>query len=339
MKYSFLNIVIKKANIQIVILSVTFSILFYYFRDVSGIINAENIPGSLGGEGISDLYRYYHYYQDNTINSISAMGIFNSALYHWIVFFFKIIGVSFESFLFLLILSYYIVFAKLSNGFIGVKKWYIISFVFFILSYWLIPLATVAVRQGLAILILAAFWPFLEKKKSYFLEIFIILIVANIHTTALSLLPLIIFIRVFRRRLILLDFILFITLLLYILNFWVSLNMLMLSLLDYVNIDKRSFMNPDHQYKLGFSSAKAAAFLIPVVLYRAPLYLNYIRFKQLEGMYLFYVYFGMLAMFLSGLPHYGRIFLYCWAFSPIFIASFLVYILPFRVSKQSPEAT
>ena len=88
MKYSFLNIVIKKANIQIVILSVTFSILFYYFRDVSGIINAENIPGSLGGEGISDLYRYYHYYQDNTINSISAMGIFNSALYHWIVFFF-----------------------------------------------------------------------------------------------------------------------------------------------------------------------------------------------------------------------------------------------------------
>ena len=325
--------IIKKQAIQVFLLSLVFATIFYYVRDIEDVIK-HNVDETLGGDGVSDLSRYLGYYNSGSINSITEMGLFNNSLYHWVMFFLKNIGIKFELCVFILILSYYICFAKLSNVFIGIKKWYVISFVFCILSFWLIPLGSVAIRQGLAILTIAAFWPFLEQRKSFFLEILLVLIIANIHSTALSLFPLIIFKRIFNGRLLLLDFILFTALVLYIFNFWAFAVNQILSTLDYLKIESRSFTNPDTRYIVGFSAYKAIAFIIPAILYRVPAYLNYQRFKDLEGMYIFYVYYGLLAMLLSGLPYHDRVFLYAWAFSPILITTFAIYLLPLKTKQK-----
>lgn len=319
---------IKPQTILIVLLSITFSVLFFYFRDVATIVN-NSTAVALGGEGVSDLSRYKkYYYEFDTIQDILNLGLFNNSIYHLIAFSFKKIGISFELFVFCLIISYYFVFARLCSIFIEINKIYILFFVFCILSFWLIPLTTVAVRQGLTILLIALFWPF--EKKSFLVEIFIILVVANIHSTALSLIPLVIFRRIFERRLFTLDFFLIVALILYVSNLFSSFSAQIMTILETFQINTRSFNNSDSSYKIGFSLYKAIAFTIPVVLFRLPRYFNYRRFDNLNGIYVFYVFYGMLAMSLSGLPYHDRVFLYAWTFSPILLITFLIYILPFQ---------
>ena len=66
-------VITKTNNILIVLLSLTFSILFYYFRDINAAIDS-NSAISAGGRGVSDLSRYFGSYNKKTINDISAMG-------------------------------------------------------------------------------------------------------------------------------------------------------------------------------------------------------------------------------------------------------------------------
>ena len=54
-------VITKTNNILIVLLSLTFSVLFYYFRDIGAVIDS-NVAVSAGGSGVSDLSRYLKLY-------------------------------------------------------------------------------------------------------------------------------------------------------------------------------------------------------------------------------------------------------------------------------------
>jgi hypothetical protein len=296
--------------------SFIFSVGFWYFRDVGAVIS------NASGNGVSDLSRYLAHYDALTTDRSTSGGLKNDYLYTLIVMAFSKLGFSFNFFVFFIINIYYIVFAFLSKKFLKTNNLFFTLIVLLILSYWLVPLATVALRQGLAILMVAIFF-FLIERRSLWLDLLFLFIISGVHLSAVALLPFILLRSFVSNRLLLLDSILVLVFMLYAFNIPEFLVEYVLLFLEFFGIEARSLIS-DNGYKVGFSILKSLAFMTPVLLFRVPMYFGLKDFLQLKELYFYYVFFGIIGMLFSGLPYHDRIFLYAWGFSPILLTSFFI---------------
>jgi hypothetical protein len=199
---------------------------------------------------------------------------------------------------------------------------YIIFLIYGILTFWLVPAVTVALRQGFAILLIAMFLEVFNRKKSFILKFLIIFFIVSIHFSAIILLPLVVFWNTLKKKISLFNGLFFIALILYITNSWYFLSSQIVLLLIDINIPLGALSVSNSDYIVGFSSYKMAAFLLPVILYKVPTYFGYRHHVETIDVYIIFVYFSIIGMIFSGFPYHDRLFLYAWTFSPILIASF-----------------
>ncbi len=311
---------IKKKLISTAFLSLIFSTCFWLVRDIDAVIAAD------GKHGVSDLYRYYVHYNELTFANLLSIEWYKGRLFYGIFYFLKEMGFSFEIVLFFIIILYYFVFARLVEITLKTRKIYVTIVVFAILTLWLIPTTTVVLRQGLAVLLIAIFFSYLNGNGSSLLKLLIVLFIVNIHVTAIILLPLVLSLKFFKNNLAFLNGIFYITLMMYIADLWSVLSNQILFLLSDIGIfNEVLVVVTNSTYDTGFSVYKMAAFLLPILIYRFPLYFGYSH-KDDAGVYVLFVYFSIIGMMLSGIPYHDRIFLYGWTFSPILIASMLTIV-------------
>lgn len=306
-----------KKNIYVVFLSLIFSTCFWIVLDIDSIMAANGIQS----QGVSDLSRYYGHYNTITLDSMLAIDWSKGRLFYGIFYLFKMVGVSFELFLFIIINLYYIAFARLARNFLKTERTYIVFLIYGILTFWLVPAVTVGLRQGFAMLLIALFLEIFDRKKSFLLKLLIIFIITSIHLSAIMLLPLIVFWSTLKREILLLNSLFFIVLVLYISNSWSFLSGQVVLLLLDIGVHLGALSSSESSYVVGFSIYKMAAFLFPVILYRVPMYFGYRHHVETMGVYTLFVYFSIIGMVFSSFPYHDRLFLYGWIFSPILIAS------------------
>ena len=319
MKISF-----KKKPIYAVFLSLVFSTCFWIILDIDSIIAANGIQT----QDVSDLSKYYKFYNTNSFDSLLAIDWSKGQIFYGIFYLFKVAGVSFELFLFIIINLYYITFAKLARNFLKTGNIYIVFLIYGTLTFWLVPAVSVALRQGFAMLLIALFLEIFDRKKNFLLKFLIIFIITGIHFSAIIFLPLVVFWSMLKRETLLLNSLFFITLTLYITNSWGFLSSQIVLLLIDMNMPLGALSSSSaSHYIVGFSSYKMIAFLLPIILYRVPIYFGCSHNIEVISIYILFVYFSIIGMIFSGFPYHDRFFLYAWIFSPILIASFFKLFL------------
>lgn len=315
--------IIKKKYIFFFILSFIFSISFWYIRDINSVIF---ITDSLGS--VSDLSRYYNLYlnpDSKTFETYSDVG------YKFANKFFSNIGLSFQFILFAIIYMYYqsftVTFYKITKS--DNLIFYILLLL--ILSLWLISMATIALRQGIAFLII--FMAFCKGEDStIYKKIFFVFLATTFHFSVIFYLPLLIFENFFFKRIKNLNYFFTLIFILYIFNFFVIFQDNLYSILNLLDIDLRSLEKTSNRYAVGPTFFKSLAIIFPFILINFYKLNNFIISKIYFRIYLFFIAGCTLGMIFSGFPYHDRIMLYGWIFSPFLIClSILNFPLKLKV--------
>ena len=301
---------------------ITLAIFFWILKDVDAIISPDL------NYGVSDLYRYKStYYQKVPLNEIFEQKDF---LYQIITSIFKSVSVSFEFFIFLFICIYFFVFMKVFNKIIGEKNFFFLFFLLTILSFWLQPLLLVALRQGVAFIVLFSLL-FRKYEISLFQKLIIVLIASCIHVTIIIAVPLIFFEKILINKIKAIEFLFIIMLILYFAGFFNFTTVIIHDVANFLEINLRALQtnNTEKGYKVGFSFYKFSAIFIPFLLYKFAKILK----KDLNSIslriYLYFLYVSMVGIFVSGLTYHDRVMLHAWAVSPILICYSMMIILSF----------
>jgi len=295
-------------------------LVFWIVRDIDSLIIYDI------RYGLSDLSRYYEEYLDRTFRGWAYVPLHKDPGYWWFTFFLKKIGINFKFFLFCLFFSYYLVFLKVFYKITFSSKWYIYFSLFLILSFWIYPLVTVVLRQGLAFIIVI-YLLFRKIDTHFFLKILIILFSSLFHFSAIILLPYVLFEKLLGFRIKLLDTIFIITFVLYVSNITQYFGELFISTTTSFNIGIRALGNEDSSYQTGFSIYKAIAIALPAILFRFTRYSK--GFKNILGsrIYIYFSYISIIGMLLSSLPYHDRILLYGWGVTPIMLSCFFIHLI------------
>ncbi len=301
---------------------VTFAIFFWILKDVNAIISR------VLSYGYSYLYRYHSmYYQETSLSEAIEQKDF---LYHVITFIFNYVGISFESFLFLLICIYCFVFVIVFNKLIKQKNFFFDFFLLVILSFWLDSLLLVALRQGFAFIILFSLL-FRKYEISLFEKLIIVLIASSIHFSIIIILPLILFEKILINKTNQVEIFFILIIFLYFVGFFSTTVFIIYDIFNFFEMDLRALQitTTDQSYKTGFSFYKFLAIFIPFLLYKLSKILN----KNLNNIslriYLYFLYVSMVGIFLSGFMYHDRIMLLAWAVSPILICYSLITFIKF----------
>jgi len=299
------------AKIVAIIIAVFF---FWYLKDINLLLYNIQDPFAT-----SDLLRYYDHYNHVLNNPPDDKDLG----YYYLAFFFKKIGFSFEFFIFIFLFLYYLIISIVFYKITFVKNWFIYFILIVLGSFLLVPLFTVAFRQGIATLILL-FFLFRSDSLSLIFSLFIVILASTVHFSAIAFLLFFIFEKFIKiDRIKLIDRIFITTCLLYVAGFFEYTSNLFINFSLRFNLDVRALAN-ENDYRIGFSIYKFIAIVIPALLYRLTNFLN--KHFGLR-IYLFYIFITLIGMFLSGLPYHDRILLYAFAISPILITCFIIFFL------------
>ena len=304
---------------------------FYYFNNVDETLKLFKIS-QFTGHNFSDLGRYNFAY-DNLENYslIISRGFDEKIIYFLFTAFLSFIGVPFEFFLVLVIFFYYLIFLKIFHFLTSCKVLIIYFPLLLYLSYWMQPLVTVALPQGMSFIFLI-YCLFSKENPSTLYKFLIIIFASLIHFSAIFLIPIIFLDKIFIKKLILFEFLFLIIALLYIANYTFIFSDFIIYISNIISLDIGALGNQTTNYKVGFSFLKFIALIIPIILFK------FLNFQELHSyylakrMYLYYLFVGTIGMLLSDLPYHDRIFLYAWGFSPILITAF-IYIFLIKISK------
>lgn len=314
---------LKEKSTNIFFLSLIFSTIFWFFYD----INSRLASDGTYGKGISDLNRYYQYYQVITFDGLKTIRWYQGKLFYSFFYFLNLIGFNFKLLLFISVNLYFISFAHLARIFLKTENIYIILIIYCTLLFWLNSSMGVALRQGFAMLLIALFLDVLFRKKSYMLKSLYIFLLINTHFSAIILVPLVIFWSKVKKHLRLLNGLFLISLVLYVAELWYFFSSEVVLFLTKRDIPIGALGEVNSDYKLGFSIYKMAAFLFPIVFYNATKFFGYRHNSESLVLYVLFVYYSIVGMIFSGFPYHDRLFLYGWIFSPLLIASFFKIFL------------
>ena len=193
------------------------------------------------------------------------------------------------------------------------------------------PLVTVALPQGVAFIFLIYFL-YYKYKLSFLLKIFIIIFASTIHFSAIFLTPIIIFDKFFHRNIRILEFLFFLSFLLYITNQTFIFSEILIYFSETTSLDIGALSNKESAYAVGFSLLKFIALIIPIILFRLTDFEKFSSSILAKRIYSYYLYIGIIGMLLSNLPYHDRLLLYAWGVSPILITAFM-YIFLIKISK------
>lgn len=304
---------------------------FYYFNNVDETLKIFKIS-QYTNHSFSDLGRYSFAYNNlNDYSLIISRGFDEKIIYFLFTAFLSFLGVPFEFFLVLVIFSYYLIFIKIFYFLTSCKDLIIYFPLLLFLSYWMQPLVTVALPQGVSFIFLIYFL-FRKENPSTLYKFLIIIFASLIHFSAIFLIPIIFLDKIFITKLILFEILFLITALLYVANYTFIFSNFIIYFANIISLDIGALGNQNNTYIVGFSLLKFLAIIIPIILFK------FLNFEKLHSsylakrIYLYYLFIGISGMVLSNLPYHDRIFLYAWGVSPIFLTLFL-YVYLIRITK------
>ena len=301
--------------------------IFWLYRDLNEVIVSYDII-KYSDVGYSDLGRYNdeYYFFATKFSNIFTLGFSEKMGYYILTHILYHLGLSFKFFLYSIsyfyFLSFMMVFYKLTLS----KQWYLYIILFIIISYWMIPLVTVALPQGCAFLLIFYFF-FRKEKISPLNKIIIILLASTLHFSSLLFIPYILMERIFLNKIKLLDLFFLIIFVLYFSGITKIFSDNFIVFAGLVSLDIGALANTNETYVRGFSILKAIAILIPAVLFRLSLYSNLKKDILGEKMYIYYIYVSIIGMLLCELPYHDRLLLFAWGISPILISYFVYKFL------------
>jgi hypothetical protein len=275
-------------------------------------------------KGVSDISRYFNQYNNISLTHISNLKILKDPSYTVLTFILNNMGINFKKFMLIVIFFYYLSFEKILFKIINNKSF---SFLFLlalltISSFVMISIIGVALRQGIAFIILIQVFLLDEKKNLN--KILLVLLATSFHLSAILFLPFILLENFFLKKKKLLNRLLLIFVFIYVLNvnfFSISINMF----INFFEIDLRA-LSSNSTYRYGFSIYKFIASIIPIIIVNLVFKLSEMP-KLFFRIYIFYCYSIILGIIFCFFPYHDRIFLFGWSISPLLIIYSLHYFL------------
>lgn len=310
--------------------------IFWLYRDLNKIIISYDLL-KYATEGYSDLGRYNdeYYFFSIKFSNIFTLEFSEKMGYYSLTYFLYHLGLSFKFFLYSISYFYFLTFMLIFHKLTFSKQWYLYAILFILISFWMIPLVTVALPQGCAFLLIFYFF-FKKEKISFIKKIIIIFFASTLHFSSLLLIPYIFMDRIFLTKIKLLD-LLFITIfILYVLGVTKIFSEIFVEFAYLVSLDIGALANTNETYVRGFSILKAIAILIPAVLFRLTSFINSKKSKLGKRMYIYYLYISIVGMLLCELPYHDRLLLFAWGVSPILVSCFAYDFLK-KISKKGKE--
>ena len=278
---------------------------------------------------MSRYYGFYNHLATFSMISESDYGLHEAILtasardpfFMLIFFIFSNLGLSFQSFLLLIIFLFNYSFSRIAIA-IGYTN-YLSFFIFLSLSsFWMTYFINVVLRQGLALLPFIFFLYFFSNKK--FLKGSINLSISYlIHGMSILAIPFLFLRSLFLKNIYFLHIPFIITYILYISGVLVLTSDLIVTVTNIIGIDLRA-MNSESGYVVGPTLMKSIAIITPFfVIFATGVGTMHPLIREF---YIFYIYIEIIGMFLSGFPYHDRIMLIGWVLSPFLIGhGFLFY--------------
>ena len=297
------------------------------------------LTGLFDGSGFgSDMKRYYLHYSYLT-ESFSFSEIFSGALKdpinYLIQYCFRILGFSFYIFLFIVVFSFYKAATYRLNNIFGKRLIIVQLFTVLFYSLYFKISILVALRQGIALIVVLFFCiKTIDEKigsKKFFKELFFMIFSTLLHLSSIIIIPFIFLKKIFKRhikyfnRIFFSVFVVYSSGLFYKLGFY--FNSSLLSDFKYIFRALSLQEGDGNVYVVGPTIGKSLSIILPILIIQitSKYFTNYQKFK-LEPIILFYKYICILSMLLSNLPYHDRILMIGWLFIPIMLS------LPFYVT-------
>lgn len=320
----------KEHNIIFEFLLVSISGIFFWY-----------LTGLFDGSGFGkDMQRYYlHYsYLSGSLEVSSFLDLFSSSfkdpINYLIQNFFKILGFSFYFFLLFVVFSFYKAATYRLNNLLGKRIVIVQIFTALFYSLYLRISVLVALRQGIALVVILFFCiQTIDEKigsKKFYKELFFMIFSTLLHLSSIVIIPFIFLKKIFRKYIKAFNFLFFSIFIVYSSGLFYKLgfyfNISVLADYEYLFRALSLQENDGNVYVVGPTIAKSLSIIVPILIVEITrkYFTNYQKFK-LEPILLFYKYISILSMLLSNLPYYDRILMIGWLFIPIILS------LPFYV--------
>ena len=313
---------IKSETLLLHILILFSCVFFWIFKDIDGRIFIEE------GERITNLSRYYIYYNSFTWEQVFNFGLTEDPGYYISNVILSKIGIPFPVLLFFIFYLFLFTIIKIFYQFTKLKKYFLLNFFLIILALlWMDSLIGVAFRQGCAFILLCHCF-FLNKQDKKLFNFLIFLIAISFHFSAIIFILIFFINSFFKQKLNLLDIAIIFFFILYVLGNFIQILILPLVISDVFNIDLRSSKYLSHTTS-GFSIFKFIALLIPYLFYKISYFRKDSSNISTTNFLLFYTISLSTGVIFSELSYHDRWFLYAWGLSPIMLImgaySILVY--------------
>lgn len=321
------NKFIKKKYLEFFVLHIfliLISLIYLIYRDIDNIV--------FSVKGISDLGQYYSdYYYNHSISHIMYKGFTEKIFYKFITLVFYELGFSFKFFIFIVFYFYFSIFLYSFHQLTGSKIWSLYFLLFLLLTFWLKPLVTVALPQGVAFICLLTLY-FRKNQLSLSKKLLIVFLASGLHFSAIVFLPFIFLEKIFLKYTKILEVIFILTFILYFLNLAYLISDFFVLFASKTSLDIGALNSTNKTYKIGFSLLKSISIVVPILFFRITNYFHSSQNIFGRKLYVIYIYISIIGMLLSHLPYNDRLLLYGWGLTPIMLCAF-VYMLLVKISK------
>ena len=307
----------KEHNLILEFLLVSISSIFFWY-----------LTGLSDGSGFgTDMQRYYSAF-------INLNGFFEIISYHskdpinyLLIYFLKLFGFTFYFLILLVIFLSYKAASYRLNILFGKRVLILQIFTLLFYSFFLTLMVYVAIRQGMAIIVVLYFCIKTVNEeigsKKFYKELLFIVFSSLLHLSTLIIVPFIFFKKIFKRYIRLFNLLFYLVFIAYSTGLYYEFAFFDNSILgDFSNIFRSLSVTEEHtMYEVGPTLKKSLSIILPILIVEITkkYYTNYQRIK-LEPIILFYKYISIVTMLLSNLPYNDRILIFGWAFIPIMLS-------------------
>ncbi len=296
----------------------TISILFWSFN------------GLFDGSGFStDMQRYYSSYINlSGFSETFLKYLYTDPINYLIQYIFKLFGFSFYLFLLVVVFLFYKAASYRLNNLFGKRVLILQIFTLLLYSLYFRPSVLVALRQGIAILVILYFCihTINEKigSKKFYKELFFMIFSSLLHLSSIIVIPFIFLKKIFQKYNKLFNLFFFLVFILYssgLFYKWTYFDNTVLGEFPYLFRSFTLTKAGGNTYEVGPTLLKSLSIILPILIIEITkkYYTNLQRIK-LEPILIFYKYISIVTMLFSNLPYHDRFLMFGWAFIPIMLS-------------------
>lgn len=302
-----MNIKFQSHSVKILIVSFILSIIYIY-----PLLQIEQFVG--------DIYKYNRDY-NNLKSNYDWSRIFDDYELGFRVFSypFAMMNITFHQFLFIMGVLFYFFTGKLMyKNSASQDKLFFYCIMLFLFPFYFAydALLHVVIRQGLAVLIIFAFF-FPDRDRNYTYFAIVSFIASLFHTSALIFFIVYVVSRFFKNMNFYVIFFLFSTII-YVTDFPIFFaEFLNIAIMKIFFFKSDIMLFYDSNYKIGFSILKFSATFLPFFIYLLESKKNLYNNNNRKMLWQCYFFISSIGMMMSGLNYYDRVLLYSWILIPI----------------------